>query len=45
VGLAALILSHVLALAIGAWPSVLLVAAVAGAAVWTLADTRTASLS
>lgn len=45
VGLAALILSHVLALAIGAWPSVLLVAAVAGATVWTLADTRTTSLS
>ena len=45
VGLAALILSHVLALAIGAWPSVLLVAAVAGATVWTLADTRIARLS
>jgi hypothetical protein len=45
VGLAALILSHVLALAIGAWPSVLLVAAATGAAVWTRADTRAAGLS
>jgi hypothetical protein len=44
VGLCALILSHVLALAIGAWPSVLLVAAATGAAVWTKADTRTTSL-
>jgi hypothetical protein len=44
VGLAALVLSHVLALAIGAWPSVLLVAAATGATVWTQADTRMARL-
>jgi len=44
VGLGALVLSHVLALAIGAWPSVLLVAALAGATVWTLGDTRAARL-
>ena len=45
VGLGALVLSHLLALAIGAWPSVLLVAAATGAAVWTQADTRAARLS
>lgn len=45
VGLGAFVLSHVLALAIGAWPSVLLVAAATGLAVWTQADTRTARLS
>ena len=39
VGLAALVLSHLLALAIGAWPSVLLVAAAMAAAAWTRADT------
>lgn len=44
VGLGALVLSHVLALLIGAWPSVLLVAAVTGAAVWTRADARPAAL-
>jgi hypothetical protein len=41
VGLAAFVLSHLLALAIGAWPSVLLVAVVMAAAAWTRADTRT----
>jgi hypothetical protein len=45
VGLGALVLSHLLALAIGAWPSVLLVAAATGAAVWTQADTRAVRLS
>jgi hypothetical protein len=45
VGLGALVLSHVLALAIGAWPAVLVVAAATGAAVWTQADTRAARLS
>lgn len=38
VGLAALILSHLLALATGAWPAVLLSAAVMGAAAWIYAD-------
>jgi hypothetical protein len=38
VGLGALVGSHLLALAIGAWPSVLLVAAVFAAASWTRAD-------
>jgi len=36
--LAALIASHLLALAIGAWPSVLLVAAAMAAAAWVRAD-------
>ena len=40
VGLGALILSHLLALAIGAWPSVLLVAAVMASAAWSRADAR-----
>jgi hypothetical protein len=39
-GLGGFVLSHVLALAIGAWPSVLLVAAAVGAAAWTQADTQ-----
>jgi hypothetical protein len=39
-GLGAFILSHVLALAIGAWPSVLLVSAAMAAAAWTQADAR-----
>lgn len=39
-GLGALILSHLLALAIGAWPSVLLVAAAIAALAWTQADAR-----
>jgi hypothetical protein len=38
VGLAAFVLSHVLALAVGAWPSVLIVAAATAAATWALAD-------
>jgi hypothetical protein len=40
VGLVAFASSHVLALAIGAWPSVLLVSAAAAAAVWMAADSR-----
>jgi hypothetical protein len=40
VGLAALVISHVLALAIGAWPAVLLVAGAMAVAAWTRADTR-----
>jgi hypothetical protein len=36
--LAAFVLSHVLALAIGAWPSVLLVAVAVAAIIWTQAD-------
>lgn len=39
VGLAAFALSHLIALAIGAWPAVLLAAAVVGAVVWERADT------
>ena len=39
-GLAAFAISHVLALAVGAWPSVLLVAAAMAAATWTLADAK-----
>jgi hypothetical protein len=38
VGLAAFALSHVLAGAIGAWPSVLSVAALTGAIVWVRSD-------
>ncbi|MHB8490964.1 MAG: hypothetical protein ACYDA6_01955 [Solirubrobacteraceae bacterium] len=38
VGLGAFVLSHLLALAIGAWPSVLLVAAATAATVWSRAD-------
>jgi hypothetical protein len=38
VGFAAFVLSHVLALAIGAWPAVLCVAAVSAAIVWLRAD-------
>lgn len=40
VGLAAFILSHLLALAIGAWPSVLLVAAGMAAVAWSRADAQ-----
>jgi hypothetical protein len=40
-GLGAFIASHLLALAIGAWPAVLVVAAMMGALVWVRADTRT----
>jgi hypothetical protein len=39
-GFAAFALSHVLALAIGAWPSVLLVAAAMALAAWLRADMR-----
>jgi hypothetical protein len=38
VGLAALILSHLIALATGAWPAVLISAAAMGAAAWIYAD-------
>ena len=41
VGFAAFVLSHVLALAIGAWPSVLLVSAVVAVVTWTRADAHT----
>jgi hypothetical protein len=40
VGLAAFVLSHVLARAIGAWPAVLLVAAAVVLATWLRADAR-----
>ena len=40
VGLGAFIASHVLALAIGAWPSVVLLAALTGAVTWVRADAR-----
>ncbi len=38
VGFAALVFSHVLALAVGAWPAVLLVATATAFVVWTRAD-------
>jgi hypothetical protein len=40
VGFAAFVASHVLALAVGPWPAVLIVAAVTAAATWELADAR-----
>lgn len=40
VGLGAFALSHALGLVIGAWPAVLVVAAVAAAACWRLSDSR-----
>jgi hypothetical protein len=40
VGLIAFIASHILATQIGAWPSVLLVSALAGTVVWVRADLR-----
>jgi hypothetical protein len=40
VGFAAFVVSHVLALGVGAWPAVLIVAAVTAAATWALADAR-----
>ena len=43
VGLGAFAVSHVLALAIGAWPSVLLVSAIVAAVAWTQADARVLS--
>ncbi|HTA37246.1 MAG TPA: hypothetical protein VK761_11075 [Solirubrobacteraceae bacterium] len=39
-GLAAFVVSHVLALAIGAWPAVLLAAAATAIAVWLRGDSR-----
>lgn len=39
-GLTAFAVSHVLGRAIGAWPSVLVVAAAMGALAWTFADSR-----
>jgi hypothetical protein len=44
VGLGAFVLSHVLALVTGAWPAVLLAAAVTFAACWRLSDGRRAGL-
>jgi hypothetical protein len=43
VGFAAFVLSHVLALAIGAWPAVLLLAAASALVVWKRADSRLAA--
>jgi hypothetical protein len=40
VGLGAFALSHVLALAIGAWPAVLVVGAITAAACWRFSDSR-----
>ena len=40
VGLGAFVASHILALAIGAWPSVLLLAGLTGALTWMRADAR-----
>lgn len=40
VGFSAFVISHLLALAIGAWPSVLLVSMVMAIAAWTQADAR-----
>jgi hypothetical protein len=40
-GIGAFVFSHVLALAIGAWPSVVLVAVALAAAVWSRADALT----
>jgi hypothetical protein len=40
VGFAAFVLSHLLGLVIGPWPSVLFVSAVVAAVVWTQADAR-----
>jgi branched-subunit amino acid permease len=40
VGLGAFVLSHVVALLVGAWPAVLLAAAVTFAACWRLSDSK-----
>jgi len=40
VGFAAFVVSHVLALGVGAWPAVLIVAAATAAVTWVLADAR-----
>lgn len=45
VGLAAFVLSHVLARAIGAWPAVLTVSALTALAAWLRADSRTPALA
>jgi K+ transporter len=45
VGFAAFVLSHVLALAIGAWPSVLVAAVVVAVVTWTQADARPIGVS
>jgi hypothetical protein len=45
VALGAFVVSHVLALLVGAWPSVLLVAAVTAAVVWVRADMRAGDVS
>lgn len=41
VGFGAFVISHLLALAVGPWPAVLIAAAATAAATWELADTRT----
>lgn len=43
-GLAGFVLAHVLGLAIGAWPAVILVAAAAGALAWIYADSPNPAL-
>ena len=43
VGLCAFVISHLLALAIGAWPAVLIVAAGMAVAAWVWADSRLVS--
>jgi hypothetical protein len=43
VGFAAFVISHLLALVVGPWPAVLIVAAVTAAATWELADSRTSA--
>ena len=45
VSLAAFVVSHVLALAVGAWPSVLIVSALTAAAVWARADAHRLQLA
>lgn len=40
VGFAAFVISHLLALAVGPWPAVLIVAVATAAATWELADAR-----
>jgi hypothetical protein len=40
VGFAAFVVSHLLALAVGPWPAVVIAAAVTAAATWALADSR-----
>jgi hypothetical protein len=44
VGFGSFVVSHVLSLAIGPWPSVLLVSAAMAAAAWSLADAREQAL-